>query len=215
MLSVAAVKADHWTDTRKVSLLLLGLQMIANGAVVTVSTLLTIKKHLVDLVGFIDATTIRKVDGQISRIEFGGIDTISEAVIPCINELAVVLDSHCPFELAPSMMTAVREEDDKPTKLLVGSLFIDVVLVMFCTLEDLLSLPVLTLKRVLESLCIMVYKHNFESPPLIHLQHRLRQAASHVLELVLQDISYELRQIALSFIQAFIKQCGQFMGTFV
>ncbi|KAM6500500.1 hypothetical protein JOM56_003514 [Amanita muscaria] len=199
----------------RVSLLLLSLQMTANGAAVSTTTLLVIKKHLVDFIGFSNVIATRRPDGQISRVEFGDIEAVSDDATPCINELVAILDSSYPFELTPSTMTITYEEDDKPSRHLVGSLFIDVILVMFCTLKDLSSFPVLTLKRVLESLCIIVYKHDFESPPLIHLQHRLRQAVARSLDLLLEDISYELHQIALSFVHGFIKQCSGFMSSII
>ena len=186
--------------------------MITNSASVSVVTLLKIKRYLAAVVGFENVIGILQLDGQIIRVEFGDMATISEEVTPCIDELAAIFDSPRPLELTPSMMTYSYVQDDKPIKLLVGSLFVDLILVMFCTLKDLSSLPKPTLKRILESLCIVVYKHDFESAALLHLQPRLRQAVLRTSELILQDIGYELHQVALSFIQGFIKQCDKFMG---
>ena len=185
--------------------------MITNTSV-SVLTLLKIKKYLAAVIGFENVIGIRQLDGQIVRVEFGEVATIAEGAAPCIEELTAILDSPLPFELTPSMMTFSYAQDDKPSKLLVGSLFVDLILVMFCSLKELSSLPEPTLKRILESLCIVVYKHDFESAALCHLQPRLRQAVSLSSELILQEISYELRQVALSFIQGFIKQCNKFMG---
>ena len=194
--------------------MLISLQMITNGASVSVLTLLKIKKYLAAAIGFENVIGILQLDGQIVRVEFGDVATIAEGVAPCIDELTAILDSPLPFEFTPSMMTRTYShgQDDKPSKLLVGSLFIDLILVMFCTLKDLSSIPESTLKRISESLCIVVYKHDFESAALFHLQPNLRLAVLRSLELILQDISYELRQVALSFIQGFIKQCDKFMG---
>ncbi|KAF8636667.1 hypothetical protein AX17_003473 [Amanita inopinata Kibby_2008] len=207
--------ADPDMASLRVTLLLLSIRMIANGVRAEISTLLKIKKHLAELTGFQRVTEIPHPTGQSSRIELGGFETVSEAAIPCICELKAIFDAPYPFNLVPSTMTHVHEQDDKPSKLLVGSLFVDITLIMFCTVKDLPSLPVLTLKAILESLCIIAYKHNFESRPLSHLQHRLRQAVSRSLELISQDVGYELRQIAVSFIQGFVKHCSKFMGPVV
>ncbi len=186
--------------------------MITNGVNVNVQSLLKMKKHLAVVMGFENVVGIAQLDGHIVRVEFGDVAAVSEEVAPCIDELTTVFDSPLPSELTPSMMTRSYGQDDRPSKLLVGSIFIDLILVMFCTLRDLSLLPELTLKRILESLCIVVHKHDFESTALLHLQHRLRQAVLRSSELILQDIGYELRQVALSFIQGFVKQCDKFMG---
>jgi hypothetical protein len=186
--------------------------MITNGVNVNVQSLLKIKKHLAVVMNFENVIGIVQLDGQIVRVEFGDVAAISEEVTPCIDELTTIFDSPLPCELTPSMMTYSYGQDDKPSKLLVGSIFIDLFLVMFCTLRDFSSLPELTLKRILESLCIVVHKHDFESTALLHLHHRLRQAVLRSSELILQDIGYELRQVTLSFIQGFFKQCDKFMG---
>ncbi|KAK2466896.1 hypothetical protein APHAL10511_001154 [Amanita phalloides] len=196
----------------RVTLLLISLHMITNGVNVNVSTLLKVKKYLADLVGFHNVVEVLQLDGQIVRIDFGDVPTVYDEATPCVNELTAIFDCLFSFELTPSMMTHSYGQDDKSSNLAVGSLFIDLILVLFCTLKDLSSLPVLTLKRTLESLCIIIYKHDFEGPVLVHLQHRLRLAVSRSLELIQQDIGYELRQVALSFIQGFIKQCDKFMG---
>ncbi|KAF8628329.1 hypothetical protein AX15_003874 [Amanita polypyramis BW_CC] len=199
----------------RVALLLISLHMIANGVPVNVSTLLRVKKHLVELMGFENVTEIFHPDGQTARVEFKDIPIVFEEAIPCIGKLTAVFDSSSPFELTRSTMIFAHSQDDKPSKLLVGSLFVDVILVMFCSLKDLLSFPALTLKGILESLCIITYKHDFESPPLIHLHHRLRQAVLRSLEVITEDIGYESRQVVLSFVQGFIKQCGKFMGNVI
>ncbi|PFH54331.1 hypothetical protein AMATHDRAFT_38260 [Amanita thiersii Skay4041] len=207
-------EADPDMMSLRIGLVLLSMRMIANGVSVDVASLVKLKKHVTEIVGFGKVMEIPHPSGNGSRIEFGDVETISEQGFPCIHELVAVLDAPYPFELPPAAMTSHHHhiQEDKSSRLLVGSLFVDVVLATFCTVKDIKSLPILTLKSILESMCIIVYKHNFESLALSHLQHRLRQAITRCLELTLQDIGYEVRQVALSFIQGFVKQCNKIIG---
>jgi hypothetical protein len=139
---------------------------------------------------------------------------IPQLAFPCINELLPVLDAHHPVNLTLSGV-GLHLENGNSSPLLVGSIFVDVSLGIFCTVKDLSQLPVLTVKSMLEALCVIIYKHDFESKILQHLQQNLRRAVMRALELMLQDISYELRQLALSVTQAFIKRWHSFMGSLV
>jgi hypothetical protein len=192
--------------------LLLSLQMIADGIAIDNFTLLKIKAHLVQVIGFNDVTVVPAPSGHTFYVRFGEVREIPQLAFPCISELLSVLDAHHPVNLAPSAMGS-HTEDGHSSPLLVGSIFVDVSLGMFCTVRDFSSLPVLTAKSMLEALVIIIYKHDFESRTLKHLQQNLRRAVMRALELLLQDISYELRQLALSITQAFIKRWHSFMGS--
>jgi hypothetical protein len=83
---------------------------------------------------------------------------------------------------------------------------------MFYTVEDICALPVLTMKNMLESLTIIIHKHDLDSRPLKHLPSHLRKALRRVLDLLLRDIGYEIKQLALSVIQACTKKRSALMG---
>ncbi|KAJ7172445.1 hypothetical protein C8R46DRAFT_894477, partial [Mycena filopes] len=104
--------------------------------------------------------------------------------------------------------------DSSASTLLVGSTLVDISLNLFCT-GDLLSLPIVTLKSLVESLGVIIYKHNFEHRRLKHLQPTLRRAVLRALELMLDNISYEIQQLALSVTQAFIKRWPAYTGSII
>ena len=108
-----------------------------------------------------------------------------------------------------------RAGDDVNCNVLVGSAFVDLALAAFDSAADMGKAPVLALKALLENVVIVFYKHDLESRALRHLQHAARRAVLRVLELLVEDISYELRQLCLSVVQAFISRCYEFMGSVV
>jgi hypothetical protein len=205
----------HPPHIQQVSMLLLSLQMITDGIVIDSSLLLKLKVHLVRIIGFGDISVMSSLSGHTFHIQFGEVSEIPEWSLPCVHGLLPVLDAYHTVDLPHFAMVGANEQDERPLSLLVGSVFVDVVLAMFCTIPDLTTLPVLALKALLETLCVIIYKHDFESRALRHLQQALRRAVLRALDILSQDISYELRQLALSVIQAFIKRWHTFMGSIV
>ena len=189
--------------------------MIADGISIDTFSLLKIKLHLVQILGFQNVSHSPAPSGYTFHVRIGEPDSIADIALPCVDQLLTVLDSHHPFQLAPSAMDSPYADDDTPLPLLVGTIFVDVSLIMFCAVKDILALPVLTVKSMLESLMVIIFKHDFESRTLKHLQKTLRNALQRVLELLLQDISYELRQLALSVIQACTKRWSGLMSSLV
>lgn len=189
--------------------------MIADGITVDSLTLLKLKAHLVRVFGFKDVSVVPSPDGHAFHVRFGEAPEIPELALPCVKGLMSVLDAHYSVDLTPSTMGVGHGQDEKQSSLLVGSVFVDVSLAMFCTVRDLSALPVLIVKNMLEALCIIIYKHDLASHTLMHLQQNLRRAVVRALELLVQDVGYELRQLALSAVQAFIKRWHSFMGSII
>jgi len=187
--------------------------MIADGIAIDLFSLLKIKLYFVQLIGFHDAAIAPTPNGHAFHVRFTTVDKIPDIALPCVNELLNVLDSHHPFHLAPSAVGGPYLEDEDLWQLLIGSIFVDVSLIMFYTVEDISSLPVLTIKSMLESLIVIIHKHDLESRPLKHLQTHLRKALRRTLDLLLQNIGYELRQLAFSAIQAFTSKWPSPVGT--
>lgn len=178
--------------------------MIAEGIPIDVFSLLKIKLHLANLLGYPDAQLVPAPSGHSFHIECGQLGEIAELTLPCIDGLMALLDAFHHLDIPPSAMTG--SEDDEPSKLLVGSIFVDVILSLFNQIDDFATLPFLTAKALLQSLTIIVYKHDLESRPLHHLRDNLRKAIRKATDLLLLDISYELRQLALSVCQAYLKR---------
>lgn len=191
--------------------------MVADGAGIDLYSLLRFKDQLVRALGFQDVTIVPSSTGHTFYIGFGETSGIPEYAYPCIADLLLLLDSPRPFDIACSAMGGPNVEDDTPSSLLVGSPFADAVIGIFLHADDLSALPSTTLKNLVKCLLIMLQKHDFDSPPLRHLQQDLRRAVKRSLvELVKNDsISHEIRQLALSISHVFIKRCSGFAGKFI
>lgn len=190
------------------SVLLLSLQMIADGIAINSFDLQKIKAALVKALGFADVVVTPSTTGQSINVQFGDAQHIPDVYLPCVTELLSVLDAPHTVCLEASGVDAVS------STYLVGSTLVDVALNLLCT-GDLFSLPILTLKGLVESLGVCIYKHDFEHKRMKHLQPMLRRAVLRALELMLDDVSYEIRQVTLSTTQAFIKRWPAYTGSVV
>ena len=191
--------------------------MISSGINVDLLTLLKLKTRLVHILGFSSVSAIPSSAGQIFYVAFEHKRATASScdVSPCIDELFSVLDASHPFSLVASAMSESLPPNDAPAPLLVGSIFVDVLLALITGSEDLLDMPFLTTKRLIESLLVVMYKHDIESRPLRHLQGSLRRAVLRVLSLVPTGLSYELRQLSLTVAQTYIKLWPNTSGSFV
>ncbi|KAL4074405.1 hypothetical protein V8B97DRAFT_1868478 [Scleroderma yunnanense] len=197
----------------RVALLLLSLQMMESGMEVDVLSCLKLKLHLAKVLGFNDVEAVPTSGGKAFFVRFEQLESIPESCFPCVHAFPRMLDASHDFELPPSVMGSSLVDDDKPCRVLVGAVFVDLVLAVMCSSLDLLSLPVLTLRSLLEALMVIVFKHDFGSMAIKHLDVLLRKALRRTLELLLLEISYELRQLALSVIQTYIKRGTAISGT--
>ncbi|KAI6099878.1 hypothetical protein EDD16DRAFT_1889071 [Pisolithus croceorrhizus] len=202
--SVGNTRRSDWQQG--VALILLSLQMIESGMDVDVFSCLNLKYHLAKLVGFNDVEAIPTASGRSFYVRFEKLESIPAIAFPCVQAFPRILDAHHNFELPPAVMGSTLFDDDKPCRALVGTVFVDLVLAIFCSSYDLLTLPILTLKSLLEALMIITYKHDFGSMALRHLDVSLRKALRKILDFLLLDVSYELRQLALSVVQTYIKR---------
>ncbi|KAF7304918.1 hypothetical protein MKEN_01206100 [Mycena kentingensis (nom. inval.)] len=195
-IGVQSSNTDPDTGILRGSLLLLGLQMIADGIPIDLFALQKLKVSLVRALGFADVVATPSANGDI-QVQFGDAQAVPDASLPCLNELLSVLDSS-------HVITS--------NSLLVGSALVDIPFNLFCT-GELHLLPILTLKALLESLAVCIYKHNFDHPNMKALQPTLRRVILRALDLMLDDVSYEIRQLALSATQAFVKRWPAYIGT--
>ncbi|KAI6022693.1 hypothetical protein EDC04DRAFT_3067434 [Pisolithus marmoratus] len=195
-----------FSEVAQVALVLLSLQMIESGMEVDIFSCLKLKYHLAKVIGFSDVEAIPTASGRSFHIRFEKLESVSTTAFPCMQAFPRILDAHHNFELPPAVMGSTLVEDDKPCHALVGTIFVDLVLAIFCSSHDLLALPMLTLKSLLEALMIITFKHDFDSMTIRHLDVSLRKALRKILELLLLDVSYELRQLALSVIQTYIRR---------
>ncbi|KAL0581716.1 hypothetical protein V5O48_000298 [Marasmius crinis-equi] len=200
---------DSEMTSLRVSTLLLGLDMATNGIFVDYHDLLKMKIHVARMLGFDDVHAVPTQDGLTFYVNFGRLTSVPRCAFPCINQLLSLLDSPHPASLA-TLEGPARGDNRNPTPLLVGSLFIDLLLALFSSVKDVIALPILSVKSLLESLGVIIYKHDFEHMYIRPLQPALKQAVTLTMELMLEDVNYECRQLALHVTQAYIRK---FHGT--
>lgn len=185
--------------------------MVSDGVEIDYNDLLRLKHHLVRVLGFSKVELKPTANGLTFDIIFEDTKRVPVLAFPCIHELTRLLDA--PYTIDPFPYTGAREEG---TPLLVGGPFVEVTLRLFRNVDDITSLPVLTLKSMLEGLGIMIYKQDVEKKTHLRVfSNAQMQAALRALDLLAMDINYECRQLALSVAQAFIKMCTTKLRTFV
>ncbi len=189
--------------------------MIAEGIPIEVNSLLKLKEHLARTLGFVEVAMIAVGNTNNFFVKFGSLDTVPEPAYPCLNELMLALDSAQPYNLLSSSMGGRYSDDEVAASLLVGSIFVDLFLETFIHCNDIESIPSLILKNMLKTLIIVIYKHDFDSRPLKPFQGQLRRAVKRALDLLLVDLSYDIRQLVLTACHAFIKRWPHLIGNFV
>ncbi|GAW10310.1 hypothetical protein LENED_012563 [Lentinula edodes] len=182
--------ADSELISLRISIVLLSLDMIAEGIRIDYNDLLRIKQHVAQILGFADVHAIPAANGHSFFVEF---------------------DAHHPLLITDAELQGFV--NDRAWPLLVGSPYVDILLHLFDS--EIHELPGLTLKGLLESLGVIIYKHNIENVYLRHLQPQLKRAVSRVQEIMLKDIDYECRQVALSVLQSYIKKYQGSLRSFV
>lgn len=186
--------------------------MLADGIEIDSFSLMKLKIELVQIAEFNRISVVPTQSRQTFRLLFGEIGEIPEDVYPCIEELVHVVDAAYYLKVPRSALGINDNNEDELALVLIGSVFLDVILCILGTLQKFSSLPVLTLKRLLEALYIMIHKYDFGDDPFQHLQQPLRKAIIRAVEIISLDVSYELRQLSLSIAQVAIKKCHPFLG---
>lgn len=189
--------------------------MLVDGVNIDTFSLLKVKFHLAQVIGFEDVSVVPASSGHAFHVRLGDLGGLSEHSLPCVNQLSTVLDASHSFDIAPSAMGGRYVDDDTHFSLLVGAIIVDLTLFIVIQTADLSDLPILTTKSLLESLMIIIYKHDLDIKPLKHLHVSLMKSVRRVMELVPHDGSYEVRQLALSVVQAYVKRWPTLQGPFI
>ncbi|KAH9946036.1 uncharacterized protein BXZ73DRAFT_86240 [Epithele typhae] len=197
------------------SLISLALRMVADGILIDVVSMLKLKDHLAKTIGYAEVAMLSTGQAGSIYVQFGSLNSISEAAYPCLNELMLLLDSPQPYNLTSATMGAKYIDDEPASTLLVGSVFVDLFLDTFVRCYKIETLPALTLKNIMRSLVVVIYKHDFDSRPLKPLQAVLRRAVRRALDLLVVDLSYDIRQLVLTVTHAFIKRWPNLVGNLV
>ncbi|KAI0322233.1 hypothetical protein OF83DRAFT_1279816 [Amylostereum chailletii] len=198
-----------------ISTVSLSLKLLSAGVTIDLFNLLKIKLYLLRIAGFQDVISRPSASGQSFYVVFGDLSTTPDHAWPCIDELLTILDSPFSFSFSSAAMPDLLVGQDESTTLLIGSIFLDVLLAVINQTPDLLAIPFLSTKSLLESLLVVIYKHDLDSKPLRHLTPELRRAVRRVLAMSLEATSYELRQLALSVVQSYVKHRPSHTSNFV
>ena len=189
-------------------MLALILDMLSDGVIVDDITLIKIKAQLVRSLGFRDVSiTPAGVNGHASQLSYGEIKSIPESAYPCFGNLISLLDSWHKVELPYPVINMNSYDDGKEVEVLIGSPFADIPINILATYENVLLLPVLVIKRLLESIHVIIYKHDFEGHShSLFPSHFFRKAIMRSLDFLVTDVPFEVRQIAFLTIQSFFRR---------
>lgn len=186
--------------------------MISDGINIDTISLLKIKEHLVRLLSFQDVKVLPSAGGAGYNIRFSNLADIPSYAEPCLSDLMLVLDCPQMANIASYAISEQSSEDDTPVSLLVGAIFVDVLLEVLMHSDSLLSMTFITVKNLLKSFTIVLYKHDLDNKLFRHIHASMRSAARRVLDIALSEVSYELRQLSLSIAQVFIKRWPHIVG---
>ncbi len=190
--------------------------MISDGIDADCLTLIKIKAQLVRILGYQNVSIVPAgTNGHWFNLLYGELKSISELSYPCFRGLVSLLDSWNKIAL-PSPVITTNSHDDKDVEVLIGTLYADIPLNLLATYERLLELPVLVIKDLLEAVHVIIYKHDFENRNLnVFSSQALRRAIIQTLDLLEADVPYEVRQVALSVVQAFFKKSTTTTSPFI
>lgn len=186
--------------------------MIADGIEIDGLSLMKLNFQYLKITGFSDVFISPAQHGHSFHMDFGNITDVPRFAFPCIEELVHVVDAAQFVDLPHVALGLNEEQEERTSRVLIGTIFINPCLSMINNLPDLTYLPVLTLKSLLEALYILVHKYDFGDNLLKHLQPSLRRSVLRTIELLSRDISYEIRQLSLSIAQVSIKKWHSFFG---
>lgn len=196
-----------------VSTILLSLKFISAGLPVDTNSYMTVKFHLLRVLGFKNVAIVPSVTAQSFYISYTRLQSVPDYAWPCADELLTLFDSASYLPVSPAMTSASQDEEQQP--MLVGTIFVDVLLTMIIDAPDFLLLPYMSAKMLLESLIVVIHKHDFDSKALSYLFGSLRAAAKRALSVALSEAPYDLRQLGVSVASTFIKTRHNDAGSFV
>ena len=187
---------------------MLSMAMVADGVKVDPFTLLKIKVQFIRLMGYADLVVRPTLDPNTLHIQYGEVTDVPEIAYPAIEGLRPLIDAAYTIDMPALTWGGYHEQEERTISVLVGFIFIDLVLTLISTYENLESLPVSPLKALLEAVYVVIHKVNLEMQPGRSLQNLLRQAIERIVQLAPKNVNYEIRQLALTVVQAFCKTCS-------
>lgn len=162
--------------------------MIAEGLATSSNTVWELREHLIKALCFNNVAY--STSSGTSFTETGTLGNIPEAALSLIHEMLPVFDAAHPLQSLNPTSGQTIVDDSISSQILIGSPFVDVCLNLICMSPALDQLPPLTLKSLMETLGIIIYKHDFDRGFLRSFHPTLRKAVTRILEVMLNDISY-------------------------
>lgn len=209
--------ADPEIVTFHATLINLALNMIADGILADLQSLLKLKLRLVRLIGFQRCREI--LTRTTIRIEFDGLVQLSThpAVESTFHGLMRALDTSSPCDLPAACL--INTGDDVIAHAMLGSILADIA-IRTVQQVDFLAVPYLVARPLINSLVILLAKHDFTSPLLEPLSPNLYQSVYTLMQLLTRpELSFDLKQMIFAVGQAAIKQPGRgssgLLGTYV
>ncbi|KAF8522278.1 hypothetical protein BU17DRAFT_44873 [Hysterangium stoloniferum] len=194
---------DPDTITLRVSLTILSLQLLADGAEVDLINILKIKHTLAKLLGFTSASLTPTANGQSFYIQLGETHGLVDLGFSSINPLMRVLDAPNQITLSASSMGATLNEVPAPG--LIGDVFVDIIARLWENSPNMTSLPYAVLRGLLECMNLVIAKHDLNGPPLKHLDDVISKAIKNITDLLDATSSYDIRHLSLTVMFAYLQ----------
>ena len=140
----------------KISLVVLSLQLLADGVKVDLVDLLKVKLILAKVLGFAATSLQPTANGQTFHVHFEDLHKILEVSYACVNPLMRVLDAPHMLTFSPSSMGVVWNES--PISGLLGDIFVDIVAKLWDNVAIVQGLPYPVLRGLLESMVLVIVK---------------------------------------------------------
>jgi hypothetical protein len=172
------------------------LRLIAAGHKIALNTVQAVKLELARFIGFRETTP-----------RYRHLDSVSEHALPCIDELASLIDAYHPL-LPVSSNRVAPDEDTFPS---VGAAFTDIALAIITEIRDPFDIPMITQKNLITCVFIILHKHDLESRALDYLQNEMRQALRRLAVFLIADCTVEVQQLALSIWEVSLRHWARLM----
>ncbi|KZT61428.1 hypothetical protein CALCODRAFT_9999 [Calocera cornea HHB12733] len=186
----------------------LALNLVAHGVVIQALDLLKVKVFLARQLGFSKAVLRIAGDGTC-HVAPGPVSVPEppEQGLACLAATKRVLDASTKISVSPSIL-GVNLPPDAAVPCLIGAPLVDLVLIVLRATQDLATMSHLVLRSWLESLIIIILKHDMRSPVLKHLDTDLKTAVARTTEILTSNAPYDNRQLALTVNQCYVKKFG-------
>ncbi|GJJ12125.1 hypothetical protein Clacol_006366 [Clathrus columnatus] len=193
---------DENVMSLRFSLVMLSLQMITNKIGISLESLVHVKFITVRFLGFSSARRIPTPNGQLFYVQLGEIDKLDDYACGIIQPLLRLLDASYKLRLPASLLGHWNQDLGDA---LLGTLFVDSIAKIWEFPQIVQGLPYVSVRGLLESLLVIVVKHDIGSNVLKHLDEAICTSIKAVADLIFLNSNYDIRQLCFAVLSMFLQ----------